>query len=50
MMFCVNECMVIVCVCDGGHGALHEDRAHDPEQGQPCADGATPRTGRKVAI
>ena len=22
-----------------------EDGAHDPEQGQPCADGATPRTG-----
>ena len=21
-----------------GHGALDEDRAHDPEQGQPCAE------------
>ena len=25
-------------------------RAHDSEQGEPCADWTTPRTGRKVAI
>ena len=27
--------------------ALHEDGAHDPEQGQPCADGATLGQGER---
>ena len=26
-----------------GHEALDEDRVHDPEQGLPCADGASGR-------
>ena len=29
-----------VCMIVMGHGALDEDRTHDPEQGQPCTDWA----------
>ena len=57
MVLYTNECMVIVCVTvyvmgTRSPGCLGERRAHDSlSRGNPAQrKGATPRTGRKVAI